>query len=445
MRADEAELWRPIDGVDRQAESIGLVVDRQLQRRIDIAFFLIPAHVDPILMAAAICQSMDQRRISVEVEDDGLVRCEQGIEIGVFQAMWMLTDGLQPKQIDDIDKSDFDVGKGLPQKRRRRKSLLCGDIAGRRHHDVRFTVLVVTGPGPYAEPFRAVLDGGVHIQILQVHLLVRNDDIDVVAASEAVVRDREQTVGVGGQVDARHFRALVRHNVDKARVLVSKSVVILAPDRRRDQQIQRCDLPAPGESIANRQPLGVLIEHRVDHMHEGLIGRNEPVTAGKQVSLQHALYGVLAEHLHHSSVGRQFPSVRIFRKGCGEPNLLARFIKRVQLVRGSFIRTENAKILRVSFHYVAKEAPQGRRILGLGAARSGDCRSIFPEVRQPQRLVQNPAIRMGARAHAPCACGSKLFQLRDEPALFIEQLFGFLRAHPTLQKLELRGILFYVS
>src|SRR5262249_30887716 len=92
-----------------------------------------------------------------------------------------------------------------------------------------------------------------------------------------------------------------------------------------------------------------------------------------------------------------------------------------------------------------KEAPQGRSILGLGGARSGDCRPVLAEVRQPQRFVQNPAIRVGVRAHAPCACRSKLFQLRDEAALFIEQLFGSLRAHPTLQELELRGILFSVT
>ena len=49
-------------------------------------------------------------------------------------------------------------------------------------------------------------------------------------------------------------------------------------------------------------------------MHEGFIGRDEPVPAAEQVALQHALHRVLAEHLHNAAVGREFASVGIFRE-----------------------------------------------------------------------------------------------------------------------------------
>jgi hypothetical protein len=44
-----------------------------------------------------------------------------------------------------------------------------------------------------------VLDGGVHVQVLQVHLLVADDDIDVVVAAQAVVGGGEQAVDVRGR------------------------------------------------------------------------------------------------------------------------------------------------------------------------------------------------------------------------------------------------------
>ena len=45
-----------------------------------------------------------------------------------------------------------------------------------------------------------------------------------------MVRHAEQAVGIGRQVDASDFRALVADYIQKARVLMSETVVILAPD-----------------------------------------------------------------------------------------------------------------------------------------------------------------------------------------------------------------------
>ena len=66
-------------------------------------------------------------------------------------------------------------------------------------------------------PLGAVLDGLVHRQPLRRGLLAGDDDVDVVAAAEAVVGDREQAVRVGRQVDADHLGLLVDDVVDEAR------------------------------------------------------------------------------------------------------------------------------------------------------------------------------------------------------------------------------------
>jgi hypothetical protein len=68
-----------------------------------------------------------------------------------------------------------------------------------------------------------------YLQVLR--LLVGDDDVHVVLATEAVVAYREQTVGVGRQVDAHHAGALVRHHVEEAGVLVREPVVVLPPDQ----------------------------------------------------------------------------------------------------------------------------------------------------------------------------------------------------------------------
>ena len=74
-----------------------------------------------------------------------------------------------------------------------------------------------------------------------MRLLVGDDDVEVVARAQAMIRDAQQAIRVGRQVDAHHVRALVGDDVEEAGVLMREAVVILAPDERRDQQIDRRD------------------------------------------------------------------------------------------------------------------------------------------------------------------------------------------------------------
>ncbi len=60
----------------------------------------------------------------------------------------------------------------------------------------------------------------------------------------------------------------------------------------------------PGDGLAPRnladgslEPLGVLVQHGVDHVHEGLVGAPDAVTAGQQVALEEAFHLVLGKLL----------------------------------------------------------------------------------------------------------------------------------------------------
>jgi hypothetical protein len=72
-------------------------------------------------------------------------------------------------------------------------------------------------------------------------------------------KERVETVGVGGQVDAHNLGLLVDDVVDEAGILVAEPVVVLPPDVAREETVERGDGPAPGDVPGDLQPLRVLL------------------------------------------------------------------------------------------------------------------------------------------------------------------------------------------
>ena len=97
---------------------------------------------------------------------------------------------MQLEQVHHIDEANLQVREILAQHGRCGQGFLGGDIPGGRHHHIRLRPLIVAGPVPDTEALGAVSDGGVHVQILQVLLLVRDDHVDVILAAQAVIGDR---------------------------------------------------------------------------------------------------------------------------------------------------------------------------------------------------------------------------------------------------------------
>ena len=91
----------------------------------------------------------------------------------------------------------------------------------------------------------------------------------------------------------------------KPGVLVREAVVILPPDVGGQQVVQRGDGPPPRRFPTHLQPLGMLGEHGIDDADERLVAVEQPVAPGEKISLQPALASMLAQHLHHASLGRE--------------------------------------------------------------------------------------------------------------------------------------------
>jgi hypothetical protein len=77
-----------------------------------------------------------------------------------------------------------------------------------------------------------VRDRLVDAQAIELGLLPGHDHVDVVAASQTVIGDRQQAVRVRGDVHADDLRFLVHHVVDEPRILMGEAVAVLAPDMR---------------------------------------------------------------------------------------------------------------------------------------------------------------------------------------------------------------------
>ena len=71
----------------------------------------------------------------------------------------------------------------------------------------------------------------------------------------------------------------------RSRVLMAEAVVILPPDVRGQEIVERSDRAPPLDLVGALQPSSVLIDHRIDNMDEGLVAGEKSMPAGQQISL----------------------------------------------------------------------------------------------------------------------------------------------------------------
>ena len=184
---------------------------------------------------------------------------------------------------------------------------------------------------------------------------------------------------------------------------MGEAVVVLAPDGGGDEQVERGDGLAPGQVVADLQPLGVLVEHGVDDVHEGLVGREEAVASGEQVAFEHAFHGVLAEHLHDAAVGREFAAVEVFLEIFLDPELLADLVDGVELVGGVLVRAEDAEVVHVGLHDVAQINAEGTGVFGLERAGLLELHAVVAEIGQAKGALDASAVGVEVGAHAAVA------------------------------------------
>ena len=271
----DPQPFHPINSVHGQTEPVRLVPDRELQRRVDVALLLVPAHVHVAVARALVGQSVDQPGVGVEVEDDGGVVGEEGDPFCVGQAVGVVDGGDELEEVDDVDAADFEGGEVLQEEVDCSEGLVGRDVAARGHDYVGLGALVGREARPDADALCAVHDGVGHGEVLEVFLLVGDDDVDVVGRAKAVVHAGEEAVAVGGKIDAHDLGGLVGDDVEEAGVLVCEAVVVLAPDDGGQEDVEGGDLVAPFDFEALFEPFAVLGTLAGEYRELGL-GRNTP-------------------------------------------------------------------------------------------------------------------------------------------------------------------------
>ena len=318
----------------------------------------------------------------------------------------MLARRLELHQVHDVDDPNLEVRQVLPEQRDRRQRFERRHVAGAGHHDVGLAPLVAARPLPDPDAGRAVLDGGVHVEVLEAGLLAGHDDVHVVPAAQAMVGDRQQGVRVGRQVDPDHVRLLVDHVIDEAGILMREPVVVLAPDVRGEQIVERGDRPAPGDLVAHLQPFRVLVEHRVHDVDERLVAGEEAVAPGEEIAFEPALAGVLAQDLHDPAVRAE----RLVLRHAGRPARCGRSPRTARpgdLTRSRRARRRESCAVLVQPHDVAQRSPPSTRVASASVVPGfGDVDRVVPEVRHPQILQEQAAVGMRVGAHAACPGGA---------------------------------------
>jgi hypothetical protein len=234
------EIGDTIHYVHNQMETIQIVLHPHIEGCCDRALFLIAAHMQ-VSVSPSIGEPMNQPGIPMKSEDDVFVFCEQGLVGELRQSVGMFGAGLQLHQIDYVHNTYLQVGQVLSENGDCGKYLERRRVSTAAHHNVRLAVLIVAGPLPDPHSFGAMHHRLVHGQPLWERMFPCNHHVYVISTAQAVVEDRKEAVGIGGQVTAHDVGLLVDDVIKEAGILVSETIVILLPDMRSQQIVQRRD------------------------------------------------------------------------------------------------------------------------------------------------------------------------------------------------------------
>ena len=179
-------------------------------------------------------------------EDDRLVVGEKRVELAIGSPCGCSLEGCSVIRSTTLTTRIFRSGKCSRSRSTAASVSSVGTSPAAGHHDIRLAASVVAGPIPDADAGGAVLDRVVHVEPLQRGLFAGHDHVHVIAAAQAMIGDREQAVRVGRQIHAHDVGFLVHDVIDEAGILMAEAVVVLPPDMRRQQIIQRRDRPPPG-------------------------------------------------------------------------------------------------------------------------------------------------------------------------------------------------------
>src|SRR5581483_3541291 len=79
------------------------------------AFLFVAPHVEVAVVGAPVGESVDQPGVAVVGEDDRPVGGQEGVELGVAQAVGMFAPGLEGHEVDHVDDPDAQLRAVAPQ------------------------------------------------------------------------------------------------------------------------------------------------------------------------------------------------------------------------------------------------------------------------------------------------------------------------------------------
>src|SRR6185436_288033 len=170
-----------------------------VERRRRGALLVEATNVESPRMRSVMEHLVDHVLISVKGEDHRLVSSEEAIEGVVAHAVGMVLRWKERHQVDDVYYTDPQIRNQPSEPPGGRNRFERWGIAGTSQHDVGIgiglrprAVSFISCPVPDRCTAFRVLDRLWHRQPLELWLLVDDDEVDVIAAAEAVVGDAEK-------------------------------------------------------------------------------------------------------------------------------------------------------------------------------------------------------------------------------------------------------------
>ena len=109
QRRHVLQPWHAVDHIAGQVVAVDLIHYGHIEWGGRCTFFLVSAHVQVGVIGASIGEPVDQPRIPVEGEDNGLVSGKKGIEVAVGEPVGMLARRLQRHQVHHIDDANLQI------------------------------------------------------------------------------------------------------------------------------------------------------------------------------------------------------------------------------------------------------------------------------------------------------------------------------------------------
>ena len=436
-----------LEGVGRERPAVHLVEAKHVEGRGGGALLHVAVDVEVVVARTVVDEAVDRVGVGVEGEEHWDVLAEELGEAGVADGGVVLVGVLDREELDDVDELHLEahvlqgVGGGEHLERRH--------VAAGGEHDVRLLARgAVAGPGPLGHALGELLLGVVDGLEGGGRLLAREDRVDLVRGLVGLLADREQHVGVGRVVDLDDVvvvEVLVQQQVDEAGVLVREAVVVLAPDVAGEQDVEAGDGLAPGDvAHGGLEPLGVLVDHGVDDVHEGLVGAPHAVAAGEQEALEKALALVLGELLDDGARAGEEGVVLLVAVEAGVPLLVGQAVGGLETVRGGLVGTEDAEVREVELHDVGGVLAEDARGLGhaVAVAVALDVDLVVVDVGQLEVGALDAAVGVGVGAQAQVALRHELGDLGAKRAVLVPELLGLVGAQPAAEHAEvLVGVL----